>query len=148
METTLIQVQATFIKSLVPKFLNIKAKQCCSGQYSNRIACTIFPNKRYITSSIAECLHCALQWATFSFLQYGTWEGLPTETRYTLKCRHVPFCWETTSPIVYAQAILTTLLGMTHVSEKFMPWLQTAEQKEHCFTAVWELWFAAMCRNR
>jgi len=31
MKTTLIQVQATFIESLVPKFLNIKAKQCCSG---------------------------------------------------------------------------------------------------------------------
>lgn len=99
MKRTLIQVQATFIKSLIPKFLNIKAKQCCSGQYSNRIACKILPNKTYITSSIAECLHCTLQWATFSLLQYGTREESPTETRYTLKCRHEPFCWETTSPI-------------------------------------------------
>jgi len=41
MKTTLIQVQATFIKFLVYKFLNIQAKQCCSGQHSNRTACTI-----------------------------------------------------------------------------------------------------------
>ena len=117
MKTTLIQVQATHIKSLIPKFLNIEAKQHCSGQYSNRIARKIFPSKRYITSLIAASLQRTLHWAVFSVLQYGTWEEAPTETRYALKCRHEPFCWETTSSIEYAQAILITLLGMTCVRE-------------------------------
>jgi len=37
------------------------------------------------------------------------------------------------------QIILTSDLGASHVSAKFVPWLLIQEQKETCFSAVYNL---------
>jgi hypothetical protein len=148
MKTTLIQVQEHSLNFWYLNFSTFKPSNVVQANIQKALPVQFFPTRDTSPHRLQDICNalcngprsvcCSMvreknfQWGHGTLWNAGTNHSVGEKIRTT----------------EYAKAILTTLLGMTYVSEKFMPWLQTVEQKQCCWTAVWGQWFAAMCRNR